>query len=97
MLTSKQRAFLRSMSNALDPVLQVGKSGVTPEFVISADEALEKRELVKISILQSCGDDPKAVAETVRGRTRSDIVQVIGGKFVLYRKANKQVIELPKG
>jgi len=96
MLSSKQRAFLRSISNGLSPVFQVGKAGVTPEFVASVDEALEKRELVKISILQSCEDAPKDVAETVRGRTRSDLVQVIGGKFVLYRKAKKAVIDLPK-
>ncbi|MCL2461093.1 MAG: ribosome assembly RNA-binding protein YhbY [Defluviitaleaceae bacterium] len=96
MLTSKQRAFLRAMANNLAPAAQIGRQGVTPEAVRSLDEALEAREIVKVTVLNNCEEEPKAVAETLAGRTRAEVVQVIGNKVVVYRKSRtKQGIELP--
>jgi len=95
MLTSRQRASLRAMANNLEPVAQVGRQGVTPEQVRSLDEALEARELIKLTVLKNCPDEPESVAETLAGRTRSEAVQVIGNKIVLYRKSRtKPAIEV---
>jgi len=97
-MTSKQRAFLRAAANKLEPIAQVGKAGVTPEQTASLDEVLEARELIKISVLESCEDRPKDAADTISGRTKSEIVQVVGRKIVLYRRSvKKPVVELPKG
>lgn len=98
MMTSKQRAYLKSLAMTMDPVFQVGKSSVTPEMVQALDDVLEARELIKISVLNNCMDDPKEVASTIAGRTRSQVVQVIGKKIVLYRparNAEKRRIILP--
>jgi len=80
------------MANGLDALLTVGKDGVSPELTAAVDEALEARELVKISVLGNCADEPSAVAEMLSGRTRSDVVQTIGKKVVLYRKNKKKPI-----
>ena len=82
----------------LDPILQLGKSALTPEFTASAAEALEARELIKISVLQNCMDDPKSMAQMLAERTGAQVVQVIGKKIVLYKegKKEKKKIELPK-
>ena len=81
----------------ITPILQIGKSSVTPELISAVDEALEARELIKMHILKNCFDDPKEIAQVISERTRSEVVQVIGKKVVLYResKDNKK-IELPK-
>lgn len=92
MLTSKQRAKLRAMANRLETVLTIGKDSVSPELTSAVDEALEARELIKLSILSNCTDEPKSVAEMLSGRTRSDVVQMIGKKIVLYRKNKKKPI-----
>ena len=96
MLTSKQRAFLRGMANGIDAIFQVGKSGVTPEITEQFNLALEAREIVKASVLDNNLLGARDVAETIAARTHSEVVQVIGNKFVLYRKSKKSVIELPK-
>ena len=96
MLTSKQRAALRGLANSLPTVFQVGKSGVTPELVQAMDDALAARELIKARVLDNCMMSAREAAEMLSGRTRSEVVQVIGSRFVLYRKAKKPVIELPK-
>lgn len=88
-MTSSQRAYLKSLAMTMEPVFRIGKSGVTPELVKGVTEALDKRELIKISVLQNCSDDPKALAEIIAGRTRSQVVQVIGKKIVLYKKAGE--------
>ena len=97
-MTSKQRAYLKSLAMTMDPILQLGKSSLTPEFTASAAEALAARELIKINVLQNCADDPRTLAETLAERTHSEIVQVIGKKIVLYKegKDDKKKIELPK-
>ena len=96
-MTSKQRAYLKGLAMTMDPIINVGKSSVTPELITSVDEAIEKRELIKISVLKNCLDDPKIIAQTIAERTNSQVVQVIGKKIVLYRMNKKKPkIELPK-
>ena len=70
----------------ITPIFQIGKSSLTPELTKAVDEALAARELIKISVLQNCLDDPRAIAEFLSERTHSDVVQVIGKKIVLYRE-----------
>ena len=74
----------------MDPILQLGKGGLTPENTAAVDEALAARELIKISVLQNCLEDPRQMAEVLAERTRSQIVQVIGKKIVLYREGKKR-------
>lgn len=97
-MTSKQRAYLKSLAMNMDPVFQIGKNSLTPENTAAIQEALEARELIKISVLQNCLDDPKELAAIVSERTRSQVVQVIGKKIVLYKegKDEKKKIVLPK-
>ena len=97
-MTSKQRAYLKGLAMQMEPILQLGKSGLTPENTASVDEALAARELVKISVLRNCLEDPREMAEILAERTRSQVVQVIGKKIVLYRegKNEKKKIVLPK-
>ena len=96
-MTTKQRAYLKGLAMTMDPIFQIGKSSMTPEFTKAIAEALEARELIKISVLQNCMDDPKEIARVLAERTGSQVVQVIGKKIVLYKesKDNKK-IELPK-
>ncbi len=96
MLTPKQRAYLRSLAQKENALFQIGKSGVTPEFIQSTDDALEKRELIKISVLNNCEEELADAAEKTASRTHSEVVQIIGRKFVLYRASRKPHIELPK-
>ena len=95
--TSKQRAYLMSLASTLQPIFQVGKSSLTPELTTAIGEAFNNRELIKISVLKNCFDDPREIAQMVAERTHSTVVQVIGKKIVLYKenKDNKK-IELPK-
>lgn len=98
-MTTKQRAYLKGLAMNIDPIFQIGKASLTPEFTASINEVLEARELIKISVLKNCMDDPKELAQTLAGRTRSEVVQVIGKKIVLYREAEdkqKRKIVLPK-
>ena len=84
-MNSKQRAYLKGLAMKLDPIFQIGKGSLSPELTKAVDEALEARELIKISVLQNCLDDVRELAETLAGRTRSSVVQVIGKKIILYR------------
>lgn len=95
-MTSKQRSYLKSLAMNIEPIFQLGKSSLTPENTKAIAEALEARELIKINVLQNCSDDPHEIAQIVSERTRSQVVQVIGKKIVLYKKSkNKKRIELP--
>ena len=95
--TSKQRAYLKSLAADLEPVFQIGKSSVSPEVISAISETFNTHELVKITVLKNCLDDVKEVAITVSERTRSDLVQVIGRKFVLYKPfKDEPKIILPK-
>ena len=95
-LTNKQRAYLTGLSSNLNPIFQIGKASLTPENVAAISEAIAKRELMKISVLKNCYDDPKELAEILAERTRSTVVRVIGKKIILYKPAKKPKIELPK-
>lgn len=88
-MTSKQRAYLKSLASTMEPIYQIGKSGISPELTKGVDEALEARELIKINVLKNCMDDPKEMAFVLAERTKSQVVQVIGKKIVLYRKSSK--------
>lgn len=96
-MTSKQRAYLKSLAMNEDTIINIGKSSLTPEICTAVEEALDKRELVKIGVLKNCIDDPKAIAQAMAERTRSQVVQVIGKKIVLYKPRKKDPkIVLPK-
>ncbi len=98
MLTSKQRAYLRSLANPLDTILMVGKSGLSPELVKQADDALTARELIKGRALETAPLSPRDAAEELARETGAEVVQVIGTRFVLYRRHPKEPkIVLPKG
>lgn len=96
-MNSKQRAYLKGLAQTMDPIFQVGKSSLTPTLTKAIAEALAARELIKISVLQNCGDDPGDIAQLVAERTRSQVVQVIGKKIVLYKEGtpDKKKIQLP--
>ncbi|MBO5561890.1 MAG: ribosome assembly RNA-binding protein YhbY [Firmicutes bacterium] len=98
MLTSKQRAYLKAQATKLEPVLMIGKGGATPEVVESANEALAARELIKAKVLDNCFEDIRDIAHIVGERTRSDVVVVIGRKFVLFRQNKEKTAfeDLPK-
>ncbi len=96
-MTTKQRAYLKGLAMTMDPIFQIGKNSMTPELTKAIDEALEARELIKVSVLKNCMDDPRTLAQTLAERTHSQVVQVIGKKIVLYRegKDKNKKIELP--
>ncbi|MCF0129478.1 MAG: YhbY family RNA-binding protein [Pseudobutyrivibrio sp.] len=95
-MNNKQRAYLSSLSSDMNAIMQIGKASLTPEIVSAVDEALAARELIKISVLKNCFDDPKEIAQTMAERTHSEVVRVIGKKIILYRAAKKPVIKLPE-
>ncbi|MDR4889020.1 ribosome assembly RNA-binding protein YhbY [Bacillus sp. HNG] len=97
MLTGKQKRFLRSKAHHLDPIFQVGKGGVNDNMIKQISDALEARELLKISVLQNCEDDRDTVAEELSKGAKAELVQIIGNTIVLYKesKENKK-LELPK-
>ena len=99
-MTGKQWAYLKSLASTSDTILQVGKEGLTPECTASIAEALAARELVKIGILQNYDGDLEELARTAAERTRSQLIQVIGRKFVLYKEGRdekKRIILPPAG
>ena len=97
-MTTKQRAYLKGLAMNLDPIFQIGKNSMTPEVTKAIQEALDARELIKVREHKTCADDPRALAEVIAERTRSQVVQVIGKKIVLYKegKDKHKKIELPK-
>lgn len=96
-MTSKQRAYLMSLASNLNPIFQVGKSSLTPELTQAISEAFNTRELIKVAVLKNCFDDPREIAGMVAERTHSQLVQVIGKKFVLYKPdKDHPKIQLPK-
>ncbi len=97
MLTSKQRAYLRAMAAPMDTIFQVGKGGVNDNMCEQISNALEARELIKLRVLDNCDLNAKEAAEIISGETNSDVVQVIGTRFVLYRESvDHKKIELPR-
>ncbi|MBP5414961.1 MAG: ribosome assembly RNA-binding protein YhbY [Lachnospiraceae bacterium] len=88
-MTSKQRSYLKGLAMNIEPIFQVGKSSITPEYTQAIAEAFNTKELIKISVLKNCLDDPRSIAEVLADRTGSQVVQVIGKKIVLYKPDKK--------
>ncbi len=96
-ITSKQRSMLKGLAMKTEPIFQVGKSSITPEFTEAVREALDKRELIKLHVLKNNADDKQELAQTLAERTGSVVVQVIGNMIVLFKyqkDADKRRIEL---
>ncbi|GAA0354012.1 ribosome assembly RNA-binding protein YhbY [Bacillus horti] len=93
MLTGKQKRYLRSLAHHLNPIFQVGKAGVNDNLIIQIREALEARELIKVSILQNCDQDKDEVAEELSKGADAELVQIIGKTIVLYKESeeNKEI------
>ena len=95
-MTSKQRAYLKGLAMKIEPVFQVGKSGLSPEVTEAVREAFNTRELVKLTVLKNCMDEPGKMAAMLADRTQSQVVQVIGKKIVLYKESKEhKKINLP--
>lgn len=90
MLTSKQRAFLRSLAFDLDTIFQIGKGGITDEICAQISNALEARELIKARVLENSGYTAREAAETIAEATGADVVACVGSKLVLYRESEKK-------
>ena len=93
-MPSKQRSYLKGLAMNLEATFQIGKSSLTPEFTEAIAEAFNKKELLKINVLKNCMDDPNQMAQIIAERTKSQVVQVIGKKIVLYKenKDHKKII-----
>jgi RNA-binding protein len=97
MLTGKQKRHLRSLAHHLNPIFQVGKGGVNENLIKQVEETLEVRELIKVSVLNNCGEDKDEVAEEIAQGSGAEIVQIIGNTIVLYKESKEhKTIELPK-
>ena len=97
MITSKQRAYLRSLAVNLPAIMQIGKGGISDEMCLQISNALEARELIKVRVLENSGYTAREAAEIVAEKTGSDAVSCVGTRFVLYRESeNKKKIELPR-
>ncbi|WP_347549516.1 ribosome assembly RNA-binding protein YhbY [Pseudalkalibacillus hwajinpoensis] len=94
MLTGKQKRYLRAKANRMNPIFQVGKGGVNENMTKQIEEALEARELIKVSILQNCDEDRNTVGEQLSSETGAELVQIIGNMIVLYKESeeNKEII-----
>ncbi len=97
MLNGKQRSYLRGLANTISPVIQLGKDGITDNVIKQVNEVLEARELIKLTILRNSTLDPREACDSLCESTGSEPVQVIGNRFVMYRKSkDKPQIELPR-
>ena len=92
MLTSKQRATLRGIASTYDTLFQVGKGGISDTLVQQVSDALRKRELIKIHVLDNCPLSAREVAEELSEKTESDVVQVIGSRLVLFKRNPKEPV-----
>ncbi len=90
MFTSKQRSKARSIAQTIQPVTQIGKGGISDNLIASLSDALEARELIKISVLNNIDEDAKALAVSLAEQLNAEVVEVIGKKIVLYRKSSKK-------
>ena len=99
MITSKQRAYLRSLANGLQPIFQIGKGGISDVLIEQLADALEARELIKVHVLETAYLDIKSACSEIAGRLGAEPVQAIGSKFVIYKQAEEKKnrkIELPR-
>ena len=96
-MTSKQRAYLRGLANTIDAIFQIGKSGISDNLITQLSDALEARELIKISVLETAPADAKTLGAEIAESTNSTLVQTVGNKITLYRPRKKDSkIVLPK-
>jgi RNA-binding protein len=96
MITSKQRSYLRSLANNIDSIFQVGKGGINDNMIKQFNDALEARELIKVSVLKNSIEDTREICNEAAELTGADIVQIIGNKFVLYKESkDNKVLVLP--
>ena len=97
MITSKQRAYLRSLANPIPTIMQIGKGGLTENLLKTVSDALEARELIKLNVLENSGEDAYDLLQELAAQLDAEPVAVVGRKIVLYRASEKKpVIELPK-
>ncbi|MFZ7130816.1 MAG: YhbY family RNA-binding protein [Eubacteriales bacterium] len=97
MLSSRQRDFLRKLANDIPDIIHVGKDGITPNLIVQLKDALKSRELVKGKVMQNCPEDIKTIAQDLSISSSSDIVSIIGSKFILYKHNHTNpMITLPK-
>ncbi len=97
MLTSKQRAYLRGLANSYDSLFQIGKGGVSDTLIKQVEDALKKRELIKLNSLENCPNTPREVADEIACKVKCDVVQVVGRKMIFYKRNNEEPkIVLPK-
>lgn len=95
MLTSKQRAYLRGLATNEPAIMQIGKGGISENLIKTVSDALEARELIKMSVLENCAETPKETANALAAEVGADVVGVVGRKFILYRESvNHKKIEL---
>lgn len=92
MLKSKQRAFLRGIASSYETIFQVGKGGINENFINQVTDALRKRELIKLRVLENSGYTAREAAEEIASKTESDVVQVIGNRFVLFKRNPKEPV-----
>lgn len=96
-MTSKQRAYLRSLASKIDAIFQVGKNGLNENLIKQLDDALEARELIKITVLENSPDTVREAAEEIAGNIKAEVIQVMGNKITLFRQKKKDSrIELPE-
>lgn len=96
-MTSKQRAYLRGLANTITAIFQVGKNGISDNFVKQVDEALEARELIKLTVLETSPDEISDIANSLAQSTNSELLQIVGSKITLFRQKKKNSkISLPK-
>lgn len=89
MMTSKQRAYLRGLANSIEPAFLIGKSGVSETIINELSDVLEARELIKVKVLNNSMTDAKEASQYIANMLEAEVVQVIGGKFVLYRQSKE--------
>lgn len=95
MLTSKQRAYLRGLSNGIPAIMQIGKGGIGENLIKTVSDALEARELIKLTVLENAMETPRQMADELAAAVCADVVCVIGRKVILYRESvNNKKIEL---
>lgn len=95
MLTSKQRAYLRGLANSIPAIMQIGKGGISENLAKTVSDALEARELIKLTVLENSMETPRAMADAIAEATGADVVGVVGRKVILYRESvNNKKIEL---
>ena len=93
MITTKQRAMLRALANTLDPIMQIGKDGLSENSFLAIHNMLESKELIKIKVLKNCEAEPKDLANEIKNRTNCEVIQCIGSKIVIYRRSSKKDVK----